>query len=61
MAQPYDETLGFPALMITVNKINLLYATLINVTHSTLILLISSVDFTINLQQLTEHSATINP
>jgi len=34
MAHPYDETLGFPALMITVNKINFVYATLINVTHS---------------------------
>jgi len=35
MAHPYDETLGFPALMITISQDkNLDNATLINVTHS---------------------------
>jgi len=35
MAHPYDETLGFSALMITEKiSVTLNFATLINITHS---------------------------
>lgn len=60
MAHPYDETLGFSALMITAKQgKNLDHATLINVTHSN----INTSDISSKILQSTfyrhtEHSAT---
>jgi len=62
MVHPNEETLGFPALMITTIKfLNSIMPHQLMLLIPTLILLISPVSFTNYLLRITEHSATINP